>query len=63
MALSDDWIWDMRLRELAGEWNELKAMLDRIRQKERDRQNKRKRRLRGLSSLKVVRPEILGEVA
>lgn len=63
VALSDDWVWDMRLRELAGEWNELKAMLDRIKQKERDRQNKRKRRLRGLDSLESVRPEIFGEVA
>jgi len=56
--MPDDWIWNMRLRELAGEWNELKAMLDRIKQKERDRQNKRKRRLRGLSSLKDVKDEI-----
>lgn len=57
--MPDDWIWDMRLRELAGEWNELKAMLDRIKQKERDRQNKRKRRLRGLDSLKHVKDEII----
>jgi len=62
-AIPDAWIEDMRAREVAGEWDELQRMIDRIRQKERDRQNKRKRRLRGLSSLKVVRPEILGEVA
>ena len=58
--LSDDWIWDMRLRELAGEWNELRAMVERIRQKERDRQNRRKRRLRGLDSLGEVMAEIVG---
>lgn len=58
--IPDDWIWDMRLRELAGEWNELRAMVERIRQKERDRQNRRKRRLRGLDSLGEVMAEIVG---
>ncbi len=56
--IPDAWIEDMRARELAGEWNELQRMIDRIRQKERDRQNKRKRRLRGLDSLKEVKDEI-----
>jgi hypothetical protein len=57
--IPDAWIEDMRARELAGEWNELQRMIDRIRQKERDRQNKRKRRLRGLDSLKEVKDEIM----
>lgn len=62
-ALSDDWMAYIRGREVAGDFDEVRRILEAAKLREAMRLKKRRRKCRGLESLGELKAEILGEVA